>query len=70
MMTSKSLATNSAVSFISLSSGSYEGMTTIVLIVLHRSPLGELSPFLSANSNVQHEPKSYLKAVEKNEETI
>ena len=31
---------------------------------------GELSPFLSANSNVQHEPKSYLKAVEKNEETI
>jgi len=45
-------------------------MTTIVLIVLHRSPLGELSPFLSANSNVKHEPKSYLKAVEKNEETI
>lgn len=46
-------------------------MTTIVLIVLHRSPVGgELSPFLSANSNVKHEPKSYLKGVEKNEETI
>jgi|GEM_PF-4133013 len=45
-------------------------MMTIVLIVLHRSPIGELSPFLSANSNVKHKPKSYLKGVEKNEETI
>jgi len=60
------LAISCPVKVINFSSGSYEGIITIVFMVCHRSPGGGASPFRLDNYTLHHELKTYLKAVEKN----